>query len=160
MGYTAYKAVDGAIIKAFWQGATILCTKIGAKDGLTTSAVNVLGEQEVRAFTYGKYNPEASDLEMLHQDFYDTTNGLLAILPANGYGNALGQIVVRSEDFDANPLTQMSPALLEMLDVKITGVTDAYENTEGQTVVTVQVQPRQILRNGKSINRRRGVPAV
>jgi hypothetical protein len=160
MGYSAYKATDGSTITAYWQGKKIYCTKIGAKDGLAKSAVNVLGEQETRAFTYGKYNVEASDIEMLHQDFYDPTEGLLSVLPANGYGNVSGQIVVRSEDFDTNPVTAQSPALLELLDVTITGVTDAYENSEGQTVVTVQVQPRQILRNGKSINRRRGVPAI
>lgn len=125
--------------------------KIGYGDKLNTETVRRIGSQEQDAITDGEYETEDVTVTV-EQAIWNRQ--VSPSLPANGFGNFRFVISV----FLTDPELGSSTARLEKC--RITGIKDNIEAGPGAIVCEVTIKTQQIVRNGKTLNRRSGVSSI
>lgn len=121
--------------------------KIDFGDKLNKELLRRIGSQEVEASTDGEYEPEDVNVEVELAVWKKT---IFPRLPANGYGNYEFQMSVNFTD------DLIGTTKIKLLRCTIKGEKDAVEAGPGAVMKTLVIQALQVVRDGKTLNRRKG----
>jgi hypothetical protein len=142
------KTYDSGSVSIRMGSSEALLKSISFGDGLNTEDVRRIGEQEIAAITEGEYSVEPIKVT-LEKTVWDEK--LLPKLPKNGYGNFPFPIV-GSYGFTGQP-----KHTIRAEQCRIVKVNDNVEAGPGAVMVELEIKSKQIVRDGKTINRRKGV---
>lgn len=121
--------------------------KIGFGDSLSVEVVRRIGSQEIAVVTEGQYETE-DVMVTVEQSVWQKK--ILPKLPANGLGNFRFVITVLLSD------PELGTGNVRLEKCRIIGIKDNIENSAGALVTELKINTVQIVRNGKTLNRRRG----
>lgn len=139
-------AYDGGCVEMRWNASAFAVQEANHEDSLVISDVRAVGNQAAHADTPGAYTVADDTVKM------ETAEAarLLAAMPANGYGS-----VRFTQVFDYT-----HPDLGTMHVVKencrIIGVKGGFKEGSDATMVEFKIHSRQIIINGKTLNKRKG----
>lgn len=138
----------------FWMGATLLeAESVKYGDKLNTEVTRRLGSQQIGARTEGEYETDLMTASVEALVWYAVRDG--ATFPSNGYGN----FQFPGTLFASHP---QSPTQVQVSfeDCRILGESEEYKNEAGAAMVDLTISCDQIVRNGKTLNRRDGFTGV
>lgn len=125
--------------------------KISYGDKLSRERGSSLGSQEIDYTTSGKYEVDAVSVTV-EQTIW--SQKILPKLPSNGYGSYVFEIVCIYSDLT------LGTNKVELKTCRIDGVKENIENGSGPLLCELEISCKQILRDGKSLNRRKGVSVL
>lgn len=139
-------AYDGGTVEIQWGSAAYGLNKISFGQKLESEKLRRIGSQSIDADTEGTYDTDDVAVTMEVGEW----GRLLAALPANGYGRARFPILINYLHPD------LGSQKVELQRCKILSDKDSIEASAAGSMVELTLRTMQIVRNGKTLNKRKG----